>query len=140
MDQNEFIKRLSELGQVKELTPKTDRNIRMPDEPVDLYRHGQEFEIDRKSNPSLGYEFKLIKEKRPCEDCGKKVEDRVINIQKYSTPVPHWRRRCTACGFTQNPDTGEYDLKQEGIYSWFVRYFIQRDSVNFPDIFKKKDK
>lgn len=49
-----------------------------------------------------------------CEDCDKTLNtQRVVDIQKRTTPFVHWQRKCRACGMHQDPRTGEFTLTSQ---------------------------
>ena len=49
-----------------------------------------------------------------CEDCDKTLdEQRVVEIQKRTTPFAHWQRRCKNCGMHQDPRTLQYTLTSQ---------------------------
>ena len=111
MNADEFkqqIEKYAELKQVK--TPKSPA-IRENDEPEVIYRGGEEFSVDVDNNPTLTWAVKKLKPHvAVCEDCCQVVENRRIEIQRYSNPIPHWRRHCTGCDKGMNPYTGKYEL------------------------------
>jgi hypothetical protein len=52
---------------------------------------------------------KIHHEPKPCDDCGKTVENRCMTIRKNQMPQPHWKITCTACKLIKNPDTGKFE-------------------------------
>jgi hypothetical protein len=59
-----------------------------------------------------------------CDDCGRLcAEGRRIEQRIYDhTNRPHWRKHCEACGMTQNPYTGKFDLKGYETHAVWTKY------------------
>ena len=61
---------------------------------------------------------------KPCEDCGKIVEDRRIRSSvNYgsATKIAHIKHQCKSCGFYRNPTNGVYEWTFQEINSHFYR-------------------
>lgn len=128
MDHEIFLKRLQELAEIKFVrVPKTGAT-REAREPDLIYRGGQEFEISVDHNPTLNLVVKKLKPCiKNCEDCGRKVRDRVVNKALYSFPVKHWRRHCSSCDSVWNPQTGCFDIDFRSAQPFFTSLLRNRD-------------
>jgi hypothetical protein len=110
MDNEEFLSRLTELAELQVIKVAGPAQ-RKPDEHLIVWRNGQEYEIDDKANPTLYYRIKKIKNNvRKCEDCGRRVKERIVTKKLLSFPVVHWRQSCNTCKMYQHPETGDYCL------------------------------
>ena len=128
MDNELFLKRLSELAEVTQIKPPRSASVRETNEPSTIWRSGREMEIDRKDNPTLNIASKRLKvEAKPCEDCGKMVKDRCVNRSLYTFPKRHWRKSCTGCDCVWNPETGAFDLDLKSAQAYFVRLYKNCD-------------
>jgi len=125
MDNEQFVKRLKELAQVKQVKTPANPAIRMPDEPEPIFRNGEEFVITKDHNPTLTYEIvKLNPIIKDCEDCGKQsVADRTVNRKLYDWPQRHWRLSCSDCRMHQNPETGLFSIPNSTVNAFFQGYF-----------------
>lgn len=64
-----------------------------------------------------------------CADCGKQCLDgRHIEIKKYETNRPHWRKRCVTCNLQENPFTGEFDLLNHRASAEWARFLRKTSS------------
>lgn len=66
-------------------------------------------------------------EDQPCEDCGKLVNNRIIEKRMSHSPVPHYRTRCQNCKLIYNPITECYDLTSESSLAFFKRFYSTDD-------------
>lgn len=53
---------------------------------------------------------KILHEPKQCEDCGRRVKDRRVEIKRSQFPEPHWREHCVNCSLWRNPETNKFDL------------------------------
>jgi hypothetical protein len=84
--------------------------------------------VKPKKNYTVPIELVRLKvQPRSCEDCGETVTDRRVNIRVVSFPERHWRRSCTHCRKTYNPETKEYDLSNVAVQNFFVSWLKRRD-------------
>lgn len=84
--------------------------------------------VKPKKNYTMPIELVKVKiQPRSCEDCGETVTDRRLNIRIVQSPEPHWRRSCTHCRKTWNPETGLYDLSNAVVQAFFVSWLRRRD-------------
>lgn len=60
---------------------------------------------------------------RPCEDCGRVVENRTIriSISQSASTHRHIKRQCKICGFYYNDETGCYDATFNDINNRFKK-------------------
>ena len=121
MDNEEFKRRLSEVAEWR--VPKAEfdgvsrRRLKSSKVKVtapDEISCEQEF-VERFGdlNPTKPLEVLEIKIKEfDCPDCHRVcTQGRVVESRLHtSNKINHWRRRCTECGFFQNPNTGAYDV------------------------------
>ena len=111
MDPKQFYEFLSRYGEVTQRRAATMGTIAEPKEPDIVYRHGYEFTIDSKNNPTRTLVFKKLHDRiENCEDCGQTVTNRVVNYKLSDFPTKHWRASCSGCQKTYNPETGCFDL------------------------------
>ncbi len=131
MDPKKFHDQLKQYGEVKYVSVPKSGNLREADEPDLIFRHGQEFEISKDDNPTLGLVLKKLHyEPKPCEDCGRLVENRVIQYKVLEFPEPHWRTSCKNCSKTQNPETGEFGLTSTQASNYFTQAIKDKKSVS----------
>ena len=128
MEQDKFIKHLEQLAVVVAAKiPRTGARRENP-EPKVIFRQGQEVCLDTKTNPTLGVKIKkIIPIIKSCEDCGLKVENRMVTKRLYTFPHNHWRTNCENCRKTRNPETGEFDVDTDRSQSVFIGYFNRQD-------------
>ena len=65
---------------------------------------------------------KVKHQARPCEDCGKLVEDRRIRIsvsKESHVRQAHCKHHCQSCKLYKNPTTGEFDMTFHQIHTHF---------------------
>jgi hypothetical protein len=62
---------------------------------------------------------------KPCEDCGKVVADRRLNIKKNVQPVFYWKKQCSVCNLCEHPITKEYSLTQQELRSTVCKLYIE---------------
>jgi hypothetical protein len=118
MEDKLFRERLSELAELKL------RKTYTTSEPERVFRQGHEHELSEQHNPTHLLEIKQIKhQERPCEYCDRVVVNQRITQTLNRWPQPHWRRSCSTCGLTQNPNTGQFELRGNGIANQFVSMF-----------------
>lgn len=138
MHKKEILAKLRELGTLTEIKPLRTPDalkVRKPKEDSDLdldtpaegyiniYKEGRDLGyIDTKKNPTLGYKFEPTPITELCE-CGKVVQNRVVEHKVIGTPVKHWRERCATCNRTRNPLTGKFDLSGTQAYAAYIAYF-----------------
>ena len=96
-------------------------------ETAALVEELEEF-IKPKKNYTIPIELLRLKvEPRGCDDCGEMVTDRRVNIRVVAFPLKHWRRSCTHCRKTYNPETKQYDLSNVAVQNFFVSWFRRGD-------------
>jgi hypothetical protein len=67
---------------------------------------------------------KIKHEPKPCEDCGKLVEDRRIRIsvsKESHVRQGHCKHHCQSCKLYKNPITGEFDMTFHQIHTHFYK-------------------
>jgi ssDNA-binding Zn-finger/Zn-ribbon topoisomerase 1 len=124
MDNELFLKRLSELAELTQVKVPRTGNLREASDDNVVWRQGQPVLIDKKNNPSLSWQVKKLKtQAKTCEDCGQMVKDRRVTKSHYTFPKSHWRQQCWGCNKVKDPETGEYTvappLAQSRFISWF---------------------
>jgi hypothetical protein len=96
-------------------------------ETRELVEQLEEF-IKPKKNYTVPIELIRLKvEPRSCDDCGQTVTDRRVNTRIVSFPEKHWRKTCTHCRKTYNPETKQYDLSNVAVQNFFYAWFKRRD-------------
>ena len=111
MDKNKFNQWIRQVADVQDIKPAL---VRSTDHETLVVRHQDEWiELEPRVNPTLGFKFIKIKDQaRPCELASHGCKDFPVNqiIEKrfVTTPEPHWRTRCAACGNYKHP--GESSL------------------------------
>jgi hypothetical protein len=126
MDKNEFKKFLESVGEVEDLTPKKDPNIRLDDNVEDTVRYGNAWvELTSKINPTLGFKLKRLKPKEKlCElGCGDIIPNQVIERRCHFSPELHWRTKCLACNCYVSPDGEGFIDDPKGITVAYAAYF-----------------
>ena len=84
--------------------------------------------VKPKKNYTVPIELLRIKvQPRSCDDCGETVTDRRVNIRVVSFPERHWRKSCTHCRKTYNPETKQYDLSNVAVQNFFAAWCKRRD-------------
>ncbi len=127
MDNETFLKRLGELAELEPIKVPRSAGLRLAEEAQDIIRQGKTFTIEVDENPTLNVRIKKLKTKpKQCEDCGKLVEDRRVHTSLYQNPQQHWRSRCHPCNMTLNPTTGQYDLNNKAVQTFFIQHFYKR--------------
>lgn len=107
MDKNKFNQWVRAVAVVQDIKPKVDGGN--PNyEVLEVRQNDEWLELERKTNPTLGFKFVKIKDQaRPCELASHGCKDFPINqiIEKrfVTTPEPHWRTRCANCGHYKHP-------------------------------------
>ena len=149
MDKDLFEKKLSEVADwalpklsvtdIKAAQRSRKRPGRPPAEEQYQEEHEQEFlALFNGVNPTMAPEIKKIKiQEQTCSDCGKFCEKGRKTEIKFHKAAPghiaHRRTRCVTCGYYQNPETGQFDIKQGPACQWFLnwakREFSARNKV-----------
>jgi predicted Zn-ribbon and HTH transcriptional regulator len=94
---------------------------------AELVEQLEEF-VKPKKNYTVPIEIVKLKiQPRACEDCGLTVTDRRVNIKVVAFPERHWRRSCTHCRKTYNPETLQYDLSNVAVQNFFYSWLKRRD-------------
>ena len=128
MEQDKFITRLQELAEITTTKAPQGPKIRKTTEHELVFRQGQQIPIDPKANQTWGVKIKkIIPIIKSCEDCGLRVEDRMVTKKLYTFPHTHWRTNCENCRKTQNPETGVFDVDTDRSQSVFIGYFNRQD-------------
>lgn len=128
MDQEEFIKRLAQFAELKEIKPPKTAGRREASEEEIIERNGKILVLDKDTNPTLTYEVKKLKNSaRACDYCDQKVKDQVISKRWLNFPKGHWRESCNSCKMTKNPETGCFDIKDIAAPAFFASYFYHRN-------------
>jgi hypothetical protein len=84
--------------------------------------------VKPKKNYTVPIELVRLKvQPRSCDDCGETVTDRRVNIRVVSFPERHWRKSCTHCRKTYNPETKQYDLSNVAVQNFFAAWCKRRD-------------
>lgn len=128
MQQEEFLRRLRELAEIRSVKVPRTAGRREAEEPEEIWRQGQKIEISRRDNPTLAIEVvKLKSPAQACEDCGRVSANRCVNTIQYTYPLKHWRRHCATCNLVQNPTTGQFDIEMSKSQIFFVNYYKKQD-------------
>jgi Pyruvate/2-oxoacid:ferredoxin oxidoreductase delta subunit len=145
MDPKLFKQRLDELAEWRYLkgdspvsTAKRGRGRprskpKKSNEPTDL-EFSEDLDHDTISTePNQTLSIQIVKmrcQAQVCDDCGSHCpEGRRIEQKVYDhTNYPHWRKHCDACGLTQNPYTGKFDLKGYETHAVWTKYTRGRNS------------
>lgn len=117
----DFVKSVAE---IKELKPVTDGS-RPPDESTEVMYEGEWIEIDRHTNPTLGFKFVKLKENiRPCMlGCGELVANQLVEKRVCTHPQMHWRTRCANCAKFVAPDGNGFIEGAHLVQMAFNKYF-----------------
>jgi len=84
--------------------------------------------IKPKKNYTVPIELVRVKvQPRSCDDCGQTVVNRQVNARIVSFPERHWRKSCSHCRKTYNPETQQFDLSNVAVQNFFVGWFKRRD-------------
>lgn len=111
MDPDLFKQQLEQWAELKQMKVPKSAGLREAADPEVIERQGQTLTLETDNNPTVNWCIKKLKPHvAVCEDCHTVVENRVIQIQRYGNPQPHWRRHCTACDLGQNPYNKKYEL------------------------------
>jgi hypothetical protein len=112
MKHEEFIRRLSELAEVKNIK-KTKKPIRsrFDEEPIDIQRPDLNVTLTANDNPTLQVEIIRVKKQfHHCDGCDEMVQGRVVERKLYDFPKLHWRDNCKSCLKSYNPETDCFDI------------------------------
>ncbi len=122
MDNEEFLKRLSELAEwerpqygvngAKSVLKGQNRKKVPPiiEEYLDDLEEEQEPQVTG-PNQSIGPVItKLKPQQRNCDDCGCVVTNRKVERKLHFTNKPHWREHCVTCNLYKDPRTGKFSL------------------------------
>lgn len=148
MDQEEFLRRLSEVSewhrpqtgpngqpstrkgyQVK-LVPHpgaiTEEELaEMSDQEAQAYY--EQLVAWREQQPNLSVPPEIVKVKHQptnCDDCGRLCpEGRRVERKLHQTAQPHWREYCTTCELYKDPHTGKFDLPKLGAHQKFNDFY-----------------
>lgn len=128
MDKKQIQEFVESVAEVEYLRPKTDPSIRLDETDInEIVYDGNLIEINKKSNPTLGY--KLVKFKdvfRACElGCGDIVSNQRIEYKVQHPEDGCWRIRCVNCSRTVNPEGGFLESHEVGIF--FSNYRRRRN-------------
>ena len=124
MDQELFLQRLNDLAVLKRIKVAKSANVREADTACDVFRNGETLIIDKDNNSTWAWEIKRLKPiVKPCEDCGRECQDRIVTKSLYSFPQKHWRQHCNGCNRVQNPNTKEYTLMPMQAQACFITWF-----------------
>lgn len=80
----------------------------------------------RCETPLVAKVTRIDSEPKPCESCGKLVENRIVESGFYPSPKPHWRSKCKICSLWRNPDTGEFTITAQKIHTFFAQKYRNR--------------
>lgn len=128
MEQDKFIAKLQELADLAVAKIPRTGSRRESEEPNVVFRQGQELALDTKNNPTLNVKIKRLKPMvKPCEDCGLKVDNRVVSKKLYTFPKNHWRTQCENCRRVRNPESGQFDVEADRSQPVFISYFNKQD-------------
>jgi hypothetical protein len=108
MDKDEFRARVAELAIIQDakITKAKDKS-RAADEIHEVVYDQEIIEISSEDNPTLSFDLiKLKPISKLCElpNCGKIVDNQIIEYRHVQTPQPHWRIRCENCQCYLHPD------------------------------------
>ena len=126
MDKEKLKEFVLQVAEIKELKPVTTPTMRLDDTHQNDVRVGDEWvHINKDTNPTLGYKFVKLKDNyRACElDCGKIVNNQVIEKRLATHPELHWRTRCKNCGSFIGPDGESLIEGGHNIQAAFMNYF-----------------
>jgi hypothetical protein len=77
-------------------------------------------------NDTLPKELEQVKKlPKSCEDCGKMVAGRRLNIKRNIQPVLYWRKQCSICNLCEHPVTKEYSLTQQELRSTVRKLYVE---------------
>ena len=120
MKDEEFLAKLSEvaLWKIPETIQEQTANARKKrgrKTAEELYQeqHEQEFlEMFEGVNPSQAPMLLKVHKACDCSDCGQHCPNgRQLTLKRHkSNGKTHWRPRCDTCGFSQDPNTQEFNL------------------------------
>ena len=141
MEPNEFKRRLEELAELKTVRAPRLSGIRAAEEPEEIFRNGKTLLIDEKNNFTnmLGIK-KLRSEEKICEDCDRFVKNRVIHYKVLDFPMRHWRKSCSSCQKTFNPETEQFDLVCTKAAHAYATFFNKEKQSISGVVFKKPTK
>ena len=121
MDNEIFLKKLQELAVIELVRVPRAGGTRESTEPEEILRNGEFFSIDLKNNPTLNLRIRQLKtQAQQCSDCDRVVQDRKVHQTVYSFPFPHWRKNCSHCKKTQDPETGEFSVPTTTAQAYFT--------------------
>jgi hypothetical protein len=121
MDNEIFLKQLQELAVVELVSVPRTGGVREANEPEEILRNGQIYSIDLKNNPTLNLRVKALKtQPQQCSDCDRVVQDRKLHQTVYAWPFPHWRKNCSVCRKTQDPQTKEFSIPTTTASAYFA--------------------
>lgn len=112
MKHEEFIRRLSELAEIKNIKlAKKPIRSKFDEEPIEIQTPERSLTLTGTDNPTLGVEIIRVKgQYHECDGCGKFVQNRVVERKLYEFPKLHWRDNCKTCHKSYNPETDCFDL------------------------------
>lgn len=126
MNNKEIKEFVQQVAVIKELKPATSPNIRLDDTHHNEVLVGHQWiEINKETNPTLGFKLVKLKDKfKACElGCGEIVSNQVIESKVCTTPVPHWRTKCTNCDCFVSPDGKEFIKGGHAIQAAYSKHF-----------------
>lgn len=126
MDKNKLKEFIKEVAEIEELSPKKDPAVRLDNDAYDVVRVKDEWvEITAKSNPTLGFKFKKLKDRHAvCElGCGDIVSNQTVEKRLCHHPEKHWRTKCMTCGCFVSPDGEGFIEGAHQIQAAYIRYF-----------------
>lgn len=136
MNNEEFIQRLSELAEIKNIKlAKKPIRSRFDEEPIEIQTPERSLILTGTDNPTLGVEIKKVKSQYvECDGCGQMVQGRVVERKLYEFPKLHWRDNCKKCHKSYNPETDCFDLDTKTA-QWYIG-----DILKTTDFMVKKSK
>jgi Pyruvate/2-oxoacid:ferredoxin oxidoreductase delta subunit len=136
MDEQEFRNKLSEVAEwripdiLERPTVNLKRTGRKSKEDLYQEQHEEEFaEMFDGVNPTYPVALLSVKKATDCEDCGQHCpKGRVIDAVVINGPKKSfWRKKCKACGLTQDPYTKEYCLTGAEVTHRITSYGLDRN-------------
>lgn len=139
MDKQKIKDFIAQHAEIKELKPVTNPGIRLDETHQNDVKVGDEWIlINKDTNPTLGFKFVKLKENfKACElGCGDVVANQIVESKVCTTPVPHWRTKCTNCDCFVSPDGKGFIKGGHAIQAAYTKYFseqgIKRDRHSKP--------
>lgn len=131
MKPNQIKQFLETVAEVKDLKPVTIVDRTEYDHETQVVYNGEWIQLDRHSNPTLGFQFIRLKDNhKACElACGEIVTNQIIHYQRYTYPETHWKTKCGLCHRVVAPDgNGFIEGGSTTVNNAFARYFKDKNA------------